>query len=122
MSHNAGGILISDDISATHGNFVAFNKVTDNKPDCGITVPAHNPTAGVFDNTITHNWVTGNGEGGVLIAAGVPGGAVHDNRVTGNYLMGNGFAGVTHSCSLPRVEPQQQRDRGQLHSDEQRQR
>ena len=101
VSHNAGGILISDDISATHGNFIAFNKVTDNKPDCGITVPAHNPTAGVFDNTITHNWVTGNGEGGVLLAAGVPGGAVHDNRVTGNYLMGNGFAGVTLHVHFP---------------------
>src|SRR5207245_10334378 len=34
-----------DDISATHGNVIAYNRVTNNKPDCGITVPAHNPTA-----------------------------------------------------------------------------
>jgi hypothetical protein len=95
VSLNAGGILISDDIAATHGNIVEFNRVTDNTPDCGITVPAHNPAAGVFDNTIMFNLVTGNGEGGVLIAAGVPGGAAHDNRVTNNILEGNGFAGVT---------------------------
>lgn len=101
VSQNAGGILVSDDISATHGNLIAFNKVTDNKPDCGITVPAHNPTAGVYDNTITRNWVTGNGEGGVLIAAGVPGGAAHDNAVTHNYLADNGFAGVTIHAHFP---------------------
>jgi nitrous oxidase accessory protein NosD len=101
VSQNAGGILVSDDISATHDNLIAFNKVTDNKPDCGITVPAHNPAAGVYDNTITHNWVTGNGEGGVLIAVGVAGGAAHDNRVTDNYLAGNGFAGVTIHAHFP---------------------
>lgn len=101
VSENAGGILVSDDIAATHGNLIAGNKVSDNKPDCGITVPAHNPAAGVYDNTITHNWVTGNGEGGVLIAVGVPGGAAHDNRVTHNYLAGNGFAGVTIHAHFP---------------------
>lgn len=101
VSQNAGGILISDDIAATHGNFIAYNKVSDNKPDCGITVPSHNPTAGVYDNTITRNWVTGNGEGGVLIAVGVPGGAAHDNHVTQNYLAGNGFAGVTIHAHFP---------------------
>jgi len=95
VSDNAGGILVSDDIAASHGNLVAFNKVENNKPDCGITVPAHNPAAGVYDNTIAGNWVTGNGEGGVLIAAAVPGAAAHDNRVIGNHLEGNGFAGVT---------------------------
>jgi nitrous oxidase accessory protein NosD len=101
VSENAGGILVSDDIAATHGNLIAYNKVTDNKPDCGITVPAHNPAAGVFDNTITRNWVTGNGEGGVLIAVGIPGGAAHDNAVTQNYLAGNGFAGVTIHAHFP---------------------
>ena len=101
VSENAGGILVSDDIAATHGNLIAYNKVTDNKPDCGITVPAHNPAAGVYDNTITLNWVTGNGEGGVLIAAGVPGSAAHDNRVTHNYLADNGFAGVTLHAHAP---------------------
>jgi nitrous oxidase accessory protein NosD len=101
VSDNAGGILVSDDISASHGNGVAFNKVVDNTPDCGITVPAHNPAGGVYDNTFAFNWVTGNGEGGVLIAAGVPGSAARDNRVVGNYLEGNGFAGVTLHAHAP---------------------
>jgi nitrous oxidase accessory protein NosD len=101
VSENAGGILVSDDFAPTHDNLIAFNRVTDNKPDCGITVPAHNPAAGVYDNTITMNWVTGNGEGGVLIAAGVPGSSARDNRVTRNYLAHNGFAGVTLHAHAP---------------------
>jgi len=101
VSENAGGILVSDDMAASHGNGVAYNKVVHNTPDCGITVPAHNPAGGVYDNTIAANWVTGNGEGGVLIAAGVPGAAAHDNRVINNYLDGNGFAGVTLHAHAP---------------------
>ncbi|MEP6624914.1 MAG: right-handed parallel beta-helix repeat-containing protein [Acidimicrobiia bacterium] len=101
VSDNAGGILISDDMAASHDNLIAYNRVMDNKPDCGITVPAHNPHGGVYNNTIAMNWVTGNGEGGVLIAAGVPGSAAHDNRVVNNYLEGNGFAGVTMHAHAP---------------------
>ena len=99
--NNVGGILLSDDMAANHGNLVAFNWVQNNAPDCGITVPAHNPAAGVYDNNIMFNRVTGNGEGGVLIAAGVPGSAAHDNLVRGNYLEGNGFAGVTLHSHAP---------------------
>ena len=101
VSENAGGILVSDDMAASHGNAVAFNKVLHNAPDCGITVPAHNPAGGVYDNTIAANWVAGNGEGGVLIAAGVPGSAAHDNRVLNNVLDHNGFAGVTLHAHAP---------------------
>jgi len=101
VTNNAGGILISDDMAPAHGNVISHNRVTNNKPDCGITVPSHNPAAGVYDNLITFNWVTGNGEGGVLIAAGVPGAAAHDNRVTHNYLARNGFAGVTLHAHAP---------------------
>ncbi|MGZ4677134.1 MAG: right-handed parallel beta-helix repeat-containing protein [Acidimicrobiia bacterium] len=101
VSENAGGILVSDDMASSHGNLVAYNRVLDNKPDCGITVPAHNPAGGVYDNTIAMNMVIGNGEGGVLIAAGVPGSAAHDNRVLNNYLESNGFAGVTLHAHAP---------------------
>ena len=101
VSDNAGGILVSDDMAASHGNVVAYNKVLHNAPDCGITVPAHNPAGGVYDNTIAMNWVAGNGEGGVLIAAGVPGSAAHDNRVINNELDHNGFAGVTLHAHAP---------------------
>lgn len=101
VADNAGGILVSDDMASSHDNLIAYNRVMDNKPDCGITVPAHNPNGGVFNNTIAMNWVTGNGEGGVLIAAGVPGSAAHDNRVVRNYMEGNGFAGVTLHAHAP---------------------
>jgi nitrous oxidase accessory protein NosD len=93
--------LLSDDIAPSHGNLIEFNTVENNKPDCGITVPGHNPTAGVFDNTIAFNRVTGNGEGGILFGAGVPGASAHDNRVFGNYLAENGFAGVTIHAHAP---------------------
>ncbi len=101
VTENAGGILVSDDIAPSHGNLVEFNTVTDNKPDCGITVPGHNPAAGVYDNTIAFNRVSGNGEGGILFGAGVPGASAHDNRVFGNTLSDNGFAGVTIHAHAP---------------------
>ncbi len=101
VADNAGGILLSDDMAASHDNLIAYNRVTDNKPDCGITVPAHNPAGGVYDNTIAMNLVTSNGEDGVLIAAGVPGSTAHGNRVVNNVLEGNGFAGVTLHAHAP---------------------
>ncbi len=101
VSGNAGGILVSDDMAANHNNLIAYNRVTDNAPDCGITVPAHNPAGGVYDNLIIRNYVTGNGEGGVLIASGVPGAAAYHNVVAQNYLEDNGFAGVTLHTHAP---------------------
>jgi nitrous oxidase accessory protein NosD len=101
VTDNAGGILVSDDIAPSHDNLVEFNTVTNNAPDCGITVPGHNPTAGVFHNTIAFNRVSGNGEGGILFGAGVPGASAHDNRVFGNILSQNGFAGVTIHAHAP---------------------
>ena len=73
----------------------------DNKPDCGITVPAHNPAGGVYDNTIAANWVTGNGEGGVLIAAGVPGPRRTTTGSSATTWTVNGFAGVTLHAHAP---------------------
>lgn len=108
---NSGGILLSDDTGATHGNLVAFNDVSGNTLDCGITIASHTPQVfggGVYDNRILSNRVTDNGiagqGAGVLLATAVPGdvpgvpgtgGAVYDNLVEGNYLAGNGLGGVT---------------------------
>jgi parallel beta-helix repeat protein len=108
---NSGGILLSDDTGSTYGNLVAFNNVTGNSLDCGITIASHLPEVfggGVHDNTVLANRVTNNGVSGqgagVLLATGVPGnvpgipgigGAVYNNLVEGNYLAGNGLAGVT---------------------------
>src|SRR5689334_8796070 len=59
VTRNAGGILLTDDTGATHDNLVSNNTVTNNKPDCGITVPSHSG-AGVYHNTISGNNVSGN--------------------------------------------------------------
>jgi nitrous oxidase accessory protein NosD len=118
ISHNSGGILMTDDIGPTHNNVVEGNVVTANLFDCGITVPGHNgnalsatgvrqpSVAGVYSNAILNNVVTGNGilgEGaGVLFANAGPGTASYDNLVEGNYLAGNELAGVTMHAHGPK--------------------
>lgn len=117
ITHNSGGVLLTDDIGPTHDNVVAGNIVTANLFDCGITVPGHNPNAlsstgvrqpsvaGVYRNAILNNVVTGNGvlgEGaGVLFANAGPGTASYDNLVRGNYIAGNSLAGVTMHAHGP---------------------
>jgi parallel beta-helix repeat protein len=116
VSHDSGGILLTDESGPTHGNLIAFNTVASNSFDCGVTLAGHNPaaapggvpnpaTAGIYDNTVAHNVSTGNGlsgEGsGVLLASAIPGGAVYDNTVVGNYMSGNGLAGVTVHSHVP---------------------
>jgi nitrous oxidase accessory protein NosD len=111
IAHNSGGVLMSDDVGPNHNNVVENNVVTDNKSDCGITVPGHNPNAlnakgvpqpqiaGVYDNVIRNNVVTGNGTtgdgAGVLFANASAGTASYDNVVEDNYISGNGLSGVT---------------------------
>ena len=108
---NSGGVLLTDEFGPTHHNVIAHNIVTKNLSDCGITAPGHNPNAldtsgnpqpavaGVYDNVISHNRITGNGtsgEGaGVLFANAQAGTASYDNLVTHNYIAGNGLSGVT---------------------------
>jgi hypothetical protein len=116
--HNSGGILLTDETGPTHGNVIAYNTVTDNTADCGITVPGHNPNAlsptgkpqpsvaGVYDNSIIRNVVADNGvagEGaGVLFANAGPGTGSYDNLVANNFIVGNGLSGVTmHAHTLP---------------------
>lgn len=115
---NAGGILLSDELGPTYHNKVGHNFVTSNLYDCGITVPGHNPhaldangnrqpsVAGVYDNVIFRNRITGNGiteEGaGVLFANASAGTGAYDNLVSHNYIAGNEMAGVTmHAHVLP---------------------
>ncbi len=111
IADNSGGVLLSDDTGPTHNNLVAYNVVTGNSSDCGITVPGHNPgalnaagvpqpsVAGVYDNVIRNNVVTDNGiagEGaGVLFANATAGTASYNNLVANNYIAGNGLSGVT---------------------------
>lgn len=110
-SGNTGGILLTDEFGPTHDNLITHNDVTENQFDCGITVPGHNPNAvdasgkpqpsvaGVYDNVISHNWVTNNGllgdGAGVLFANATAGTGSYDNLVVHNYIAGNGLSGVT---------------------------
>lgn len=116
VSHDSGGILLTDESGPVHGNLIAGNTVENNPYDCGVTLGGHNPNAapngvpapavaGVYGNTIAHNRSTGNGlrgqGAGVLLGTAFPGGAVYDNRVVGNYLNGNGLSGVTVHSHVP---------------------
>jgi hypothetical protein len=119
VSQNVGGILLSDggfgiSVGPAAHNLIAFNRSTDNKFDCGVTLPGHDPRAvatsgpnvgkpqpnlaGVYDNRVVHNVSNGNGAAGLLDAAPYPGAASYDNLFAGNSASGNGNAGfVLHS-------------------------
>jgi hypothetical protein len=119
VSHNVGGILLSDggfgiSVGPAAHNLIAYNHSSDNVFDCGITLPGHDPRAvamsgpdagrpqpnlaGVYDNQVVHNVSTGNGAAGLLDAAPYPGAASYDNLFAENIASGNGNAGfVLHS-------------------------
>ena len=119
VSHNVGGILVSDggfgiSVGPASHNLIAFNRSTDNKFDCGITLPGHDPRAvatsgpnagkpqpklaGVYDNVIVGNVSNGNGAAGLLDATPYPGTGSYNNVFIGNSASGNGNSGfVLHS-------------------------
>lgn len=111
VSDNTGGIYLTDESGPAAHNLITGNRVVDNKTDCGITLASHSTRAvgasgkprphagGVYDNTITNNVASRNGEklagAGVLIAAAYAGGAAYDNRIVGNTINRNGLPGVS---------------------------
>ncbi len=111
ITGNAGGILITDETNANHGNLIADNTVTDNVPDCGITLPSHPPAGspanigapsfGVFNNTVQGNLSRGNGAAGVGIFTPTPGTASHNNLIVGNTLVDNANPGVIFHSHAP---------------------
>ncbi|HZR14368.1 MAG TPA: NosD domain-containing protein [Acidimicrobiia bacterium] len=101
VMHNTGGILVSDDFTASHGNKITDNVAKDNLFDCGITMPAHDPAGGVYDNLVEGNVSTGNGGAGVLIAAAGPGMKAYDNVVRDNRIWNNGEGGVQLHAHAP---------------------
>ena len=116
VEHNSGGILVTDEFGPSDHNLIEDNLVKDNVLDCGITLPSHstkayvkgklNPAAGgVYDNTVEHNTLVGNGTkgqgAGVLLAAALPGGAAYDNTIEGNTITGSGMSGVTVHLHAP---------------------
>ena len=119
VSHNVGGILLSDggfgiSVGPAAHNLIAFNHSRDNVFDCGITLPGHDPRAvatsgpnagqpqpnlaGVYDNQVIGNDSSGNGAAGLLDATPYPGTGSYDNLFAGNRASGNGNGGfVLHS-------------------------
>jgi hypothetical protein len=119
VSHNVGGILVSDGgfgiaVGPAAHNLIAYNHSFDNPYDCGITLPGHDSfavattgkdagkpqpgVAGVYDNLVVGNDTTGNGGAGLLDAAPYPGTGAYDNVFAGNTANGNGNGGfVLHS-------------------------
>ena len=119
VSHNVGGILVSDggfgiSVGPAAHNLIAYNRSTDNAFDCGVTLPGHDPRAvatsgpntgkpqpklaGVYGNRIVHNVSTGNGAAGLLDATPYPGTGSYNNLFADNVASGNGNAGfVLHS-------------------------
>jgi hypothetical protein len=119
VSHNVGGILVSDggfgiSVGPAAHNLIAFNLSTDNAYACGITLPGHDARAvatsgpdagqpqpnlaGVYDNQIIGNVATGNGGAGMLDAAPYPGTGAYDNFFAYNIASGNGNGGfVLHA-------------------------
>jgi hypothetical protein len=119
VSHNVGGVLVSDGgfgiaVGPAAHNLIAYNRATDNAFDCGITLPGHDPfavattgpnaglpqpqVAGVYDNRVIHNISTGNGGAGLLDATPYPGTGSYHNLFADNRASGNGNAGfVLHS-------------------------
>ncbi len=122
VSHNVGGILVSDggfgiSVGPAAHNLIAYNKSSDNVFDCGITLPGHDPRAvatsgpnagqpqpnlaGVYDNRVVHNDSTGNGAAGLLDATPYPGTGSYDNLFADNTVSGNGNGGFTLHSHAP---------------------
>ena len=116
VEHNSGGILVTDEFGPSDHNLIEGNLVEGNVLDCGITLPSHSTKAyvkgkldpaagGVYDNTVEHNTLVGNGTkgqgAGVLLAAALPGGAAYDNTIEGNTITGSGMSGVTVHLHAP---------------------
>jgi parallel beta-helix repeat protein len=109
ITGNADGILISDDSAASHGNLVSNNNVNNNPVECGVVLASHPPMGsmppnyaphyGVYDNTVSGNFVSKNGVtvGGAgvgLFSDGEGPGRTSNNVVIGNTLTDNGIPGV----------------------------
>lgn len=106
VSHNAGGILVSDDTGPNHDNLISRNVVQDNPFDCGITIASHHfslgptdPSVGIYHITIVDNTSRRNGlisgEGaGVGLFAGPPGAQNNADVVANNILTDNALPGV----------------------------
>ena len=122
VSHNLGdgGIGVSDDGAmdpgawdvgnapqAAVGNVIMANQVVDNTIGCGIIVAAYNPGAGLYNNVISHNTVTGSAPGtgpyisDIVVAADVANTTVLYTSVIQNTVNGSLRPGIIVHANLP---------------------
>ena len=111
IQNNRGGILMSDEVGATHDNVILLNHVLNNVSDCGITMASHPagfdangaplPGNGVYNNHISYNVSNGNGGAGIGIFTPTPGTQAYGNEVVGNSATGNGLPGITLHSHAP---------------------
>ena len=98
ITHNAGGLLLSDEFGPVTGDTIQQVASVDNPDDCGITIASHT-TSQIYGNVIEHNIADRNGVAGqgagILMAGAAPGTGVHDNIVRFNEASGNGLSGIT---------------------------
>lgn len=122
VSHNVGGILVSDgglaptSVGPAAHDLIAYNASTDNAFDCGITLPGHDPRAvsaqgvpqpslaGVYDNLVEHNVSERNGGAGLLDATPFPGTGAYDNTFLFNRVAGNGEGGFQLHSHAPQQD------------------
>jgi len=99
-SNAGGGFLITDGAGRSSFDAIAWNVASGNPGGSGVIV-AGDAAAGVTDNLVEHNVLTGDGTSrrhpgaGVLLAAGPARETVSGNGVYANTIYGNGLAGVT---------------------------
>jgi hypothetical protein len=81
---NADGILLTDDYGPNHNNLIVGNYVADNKTECGIVLPGHNPNAVSYVQ---------NEDGSYTVTGRNPDqGGVYDNIIRDNTTIDNGTA------------------------------
>jgi len=122
VEQNSGGILLSDELAATHDNLISYNSVYDNPYDCGITLASHPPAptrrltaspvpgAGnpfglshntIFANVSVHNGTAGPGGAGMGVFDSVPGASNVGNVLVGNVSHDNGHPGIAMHSHTP---------------------
>jgi nitrous oxidase accessory protein NosD len=104
VTHNAGGVLLTDEFGPVTGVTIRHVAALDNVDDCGITIASHTSSQ-IYGNVVENSVADGNGVAGqgagILLAGAAPGTGVHDNLIRNNEASGNGLAGVTIHDHFP---------------------
>ena len=117
-----GGIGVADDgpidpgapnpgtLRASKGVVVAGNTVAGNYVGCGIVLAAYNKGAGIFNNVVNANTVSGSMVpskkhgpvvGGIVVAADTPSTTVSNNKVFGNTVTDSFIPGIVVHSNAP---------------------